>query len=140
MDGGAWQATIHGVTKSPTRLSDFTLHPNGQEVIFHYGSDQLSQMISDVNLFLCDCCVLCNIFSRKTFVNIFAHSLNRLFCCFCIRVLYISWILTLISYKICKCFLPFHGLPFHFIYSVFIHKVLILMQKKYLSFLRCLYF
>ena len=24
MDGGAWQATIHGVTKSRTRLSDFT--------------------------------------------------------------------------------------------------------------------
>ena len=25
MDGGAWWATIHGVTKSQTRLSDFTL-------------------------------------------------------------------------------------------------------------------
>ena len=24
MDGGAWQATVHGVTKSRTRLSDFT--------------------------------------------------------------------------------------------------------------------
>ena len=24
MDGGAWQATIHGVTKSRTRLNDFT--------------------------------------------------------------------------------------------------------------------
>ena len=24
MDGGAWQATVHGVTKSWTRLSDFT--------------------------------------------------------------------------------------------------------------------
>ena len=24
MDGGAWRATIHGVTKSGTRLSDFT--------------------------------------------------------------------------------------------------------------------
>ena len=24
MDGGAWWATVHGVTKSPTRLSDFT--------------------------------------------------------------------------------------------------------------------
>ena len=23
MDGGAWWATVHGVTKSPTRLSDF---------------------------------------------------------------------------------------------------------------------
>ena len=26
MDGGAWQATVHGVTKSWTRLSDDTLH------------------------------------------------------------------------------------------------------------------
>ena len=24
MDGGAWQAAVHGVTKSLTRLSDFT--------------------------------------------------------------------------------------------------------------------
>ena len=24
MDGGAWQAIVHGVTKSQTRLSDFT--------------------------------------------------------------------------------------------------------------------
>ena len=26
MDGGAWQATVHGVTKGQTRLSDFTFH------------------------------------------------------------------------------------------------------------------
>ena len=25
MDGGAWWATVHGVAKSRTRLSDFTL-------------------------------------------------------------------------------------------------------------------
>ena len=25
MDGGAWWATVHGVTKSQTRLSDFTI-------------------------------------------------------------------------------------------------------------------
>ena len=25
MDGGAWQVTVHGVSKSRTRLSDFTL-------------------------------------------------------------------------------------------------------------------
>ena len=24
MDGGAWWATVHGVAKSPTRLSNFT--------------------------------------------------------------------------------------------------------------------
>ena len=26
MDGGAWWAAVHGVTKSRTRLSDFTFH------------------------------------------------------------------------------------------------------------------
>ena len=26
MDGGAWSAAVHGVTKSRTRLSDFTFH------------------------------------------------------------------------------------------------------------------
>ena len=25
MDGGAWRATVHGIAKSQTRLSDFTL-------------------------------------------------------------------------------------------------------------------
>ena len=30
MDGGAWRAAVHGVTKSQTRLSDFTL-------AFHFG-------------------------------------------------------------------------------------------------------
>ena len=25
MDGGAWQATVHGVAKSWTRLNDFTM-------------------------------------------------------------------------------------------------------------------
>ena len=33
MEGGAWQATVHGVAKSRTRLSDFTYHVtyNGKE-------------------------------------------------------------------------------------------------------------
>ena len=26
MDGGAWEAAVHGVAKSQTRLSDFTFH------------------------------------------------------------------------------------------------------------------
>ena len=26
MDGGAWEAAVHGVVKSQTRLSDFTSH------------------------------------------------------------------------------------------------------------------
>ena len=29
MDGGAWRATVHGVPKSRTRLSDFTFTLNG---------------------------------------------------------------------------------------------------------------
>ena len=28
MDGGAWEAAVHGVTKIPTRLSDFTFYVN----------------------------------------------------------------------------------------------------------------
>ena len=37
MDGGAWQATVHGVTKSQTRLSHFTsLHPQA----FHLYSSE----------------------------------------------------------------------------------------------------
>ena len=33
MDGGAWWATVHGVAKSHTRLSDFTFifHPHALE-------------------------------------------------------------------------------------------------------------
>ena len=32
MDGGAWKATVHGVAKSRTRLSDFTHFPGGSVV------------------------------------------------------------------------------------------------------------
>ena len=37
MDGGAWQATVHGVAKSQTRLSDFTfpLHALEKELATH---------------------------------------------------------------------------------------------------------
>ena len=39
MDGGAWQATVHAVTKSQTRLSDFTFtfhfHALGKEMATH---------------------------------------------------------------------------------------------------------
>ena len=31
MDGGAWWATVHGVAKSRTRLSDFTFHSHALE-------------------------------------------------------------------------------------------------------------
>ena len=33
MDGGAWWATVHGVAKSRTRLSDFTLGSSGFAVL-----------------------------------------------------------------------------------------------------------
>ena len=39
MDGGAWWATVHGVAKSQTRLSDFTF-------TFRFGTD--SEMSSDI--------------------------------------------------------------------------------------------
>ena len=35
MDGGAWQATVHGVAKSQTQLSDFTL--DGKEYACNAG-------------------------------------------------------------------------------------------------------
>ena len=39
MDGGAWWATVHGVAKSQTRLSDFTFtfhfHALGEEMATH---------------------------------------------------------------------------------------------------------
>ena len=39
MDGGAWQAAVHGVTKSQTRLSDFTFtlhfHALGEDMATH---------------------------------------------------------------------------------------------------------
>ena len=42
MDGGAWWAAVPGVTKSPTRLSDFTLtfhfHALEKEVATHSSS------------------------------------------------------------------------------------------------------
>ena len=40
MDGGAWQVTVHGVTKSWTRLSNFTYkkHRNGSQEVASRGS------------------------------------------------------------------------------------------------------
>ena len=34
MDGGAWWATVHGVARSRTRLSDFTTLSLGEESMF----------------------------------------------------------------------------------------------------------
>ena len=48
MDGGAWQATVHGVTEGWTRLSDFTFtfslscigEGNGNPLMFLPGESQ----------------------------------------------------------------------------------------------------
>ena len=40
------------------------------------------------------------------------------FCCWIVRVLYVFWIWTLIGYTVCKYFLSFCGLSFHFKDSV----------------------
>ena len=37
MDGGAWWATVHGVEKSWTRLSDFTFTPEKWFILPHSG-------------------------------------------------------------------------------------------------------
>ena len=49
MDGGVWEATVHGVTKSRTRLSDFTWC--GQEQAFWPGLDH--KMSRPVMVLLC---------------------------------------------------------------------------------------
>ena len=43
MDGGAWWAAVHGVTKSRTRLSDFTF-------IFHFRALEKEMAIHSVFL------------------------------------------------------------------------------------------
>ena len=37
MDRGAWQATVHGVTKSQTRLSNFHFPPPGTKSLVRAG-------------------------------------------------------------------------------------------------------
>ena len=72
----------------------------------------------------CVIVVLCKFFSRKTFINIFAHSLNRLFCSCCNRVLYIVWILTPISLRFANIFSHFMGCLFTlFIVSMVCYSV-----------------
>ena len=41
MDGGAWQATVHGVTKSWTQLSDFTQ----SEAVVLYGTIVMADLL-----------------------------------------------------------------------------------------------
>ena len=41
MDRGAWQTTVHGVTKSQTRLSDFTIFTRNTREGFTHGHHQM---------------------------------------------------------------------------------------------------
>ena len=80
----------------------------------------ISLMINDVDIFSCICwpsvyilwkymyLILCSFFNQIVFFG---------FCCcyWAVWVLYIFWILTLISDTIYKYFLPFIKLPFHFV-------------------------
>ena len=57
MDGGAWWATVHGVTKSWTRLSDFMIHDiEWEETFANDVSDkrflsQTNKQLIQVNIF-----------------------------------------------------------------------------------------
>ena len=53
MDGGAWWATVHGVAKSQTRLSDFTsLHFNSTQSLPHTEEKGLLQRTNPLSLLL----------------------------------------------------------------------------------------
>ena len=45
MDGGAWWAAVHGVTKSQTRLRDFTFHFHALEKEMETHSSVLASKI-----------------------------------------------------------------------------------------------
>ena len=52
MDRGAWWTTVHGVTKSGTQLSDFTLlHFNSCGTTSHCGFDFISWMTNELSTF-----------------------------------------------------------------------------------------
>ena len=46
MDGGAWWATVHGVTKSQTQLSDFTTHSQHDLPVMMLNFGQLPELMS----------------------------------------------------------------------------------------------
>ena len=70
MDRGAWWATVHGVTKSQTPLSDWThthtAHPLQKEWII---CGFLHVAHGSLPLFVCTCCFLCAQFS-SSFLNL----------------------------------------------------------------------
>ena len=64
---------------------------------------------------------ICTSYLQDLFIY-FAHFITGLtvsFFCWIIRVLYISWVKSLIRYMIYKYFTPFCGLSFHFIDGMF---------------------
>ena len=52
MDGGASQATVHGVAKSRTRLSDFTFTLAGDVVLFLHSFKNQSKFFCDIVTFI----------------------------------------------------------------------------------------
>ena len=83
MDGGAWWATVHGVIKSQTQLSDFTFH-----------------------FFMC---LQPPVYILEKCLDFLVHFPVG-FCCVLGVILDIS---HLPRYTVCKYFLPFQGLSFH---------------------------
>ena len=45
MDKGAWQVTVHGVAKSRTRLSDFTIFTTTTSVLLKTQSDGITPLL-----------------------------------------------------------------------------------------------
>ena len=56
MDGGAWWATVHGVAKSRTRLSDFTHSLTHSKKVERISTNNLIKVTQHLDLF--DCSVL----------------------------------------------------------------------------------
>ena len=52
MDGGAWWATVHGVAKSQTRLSDFTftLQESRSSILKYYTMNTLKAAVLKYSL------------------------------------------------------------------------------------------
>ena len=43
MDGGAWQATVHGVAKSQTLLKQLSIHANSRDLVSEASVKNLSR-------------------------------------------------------------------------------------------------